>query len=157
MKCGIITLVGPDHGSAYRVCSASIQLAMQTSLGPFSSIESIPIFDPECNLTIAEGKGVGLQKALELGCDWVFFLDPTDVIFVDVFQSVSQFVNEFDAIWGMVCEASEASLSDVRIVPNQVPESTRLEDILIASPNLPIKTAFFMKTSFRSIYQNYFD
>ena len=157
MKCGIITLIGPDQESAYQVCSASIQLAIQTSSGPFRFVETIPIFDPYCNFTVAKGRDVGLQKALELGCDWVFFLDPTDVVFVDAFQSVSQLVNEFDAIWGLVCEASDANLTDARILPNQWPQSARLEDILMASPDLPMKTAFFMNTNLTKFYQSFID
>ena len=156
MKCGIITLIGPDNESAYQVCSASIQLATQTSLGPFSSVEAIQVFDSERNINIEKGKEIGLTKALSLGCDWVFFLEPTDIMFVDAFKSVSQLVNEYDAIWGLVCEAPDPSLREARVVPNQMPQSTRLEDILIASPNLPLKTAFFMKVGVGSVHKSLF-
>jgi 2-polyprenyl-3-methyl-5-hydroxy-6-metoxy-1,4-benzoquinol methylase len=147
MKCAIITPVGPGHEDSYQLCSTSIDIAVQNSSGPFSSIVKIPIFDLEAKLGRSAARNLGIDKAAEEGCDWIFFLDADDVILDNAFENISSLVDKYDAIWGLICEAPHEKLDQVKVRPNQLKVITSLDQILMADPYLTLQMGHFIRTS----------
>ena len=66
--------------------TASISIAVDNSKGPFGSIVEIPIILADVGLSHAAAKVFGVRRAMEENCDWVFFLEASDLLFVDVFK-----------------------------------------------------------------------
>ena len=147
MKCAIITPVGPGHEDSYQLCSTSIDIAVQNSPGPFSSIVKLPVFDLEGKLGRSTARNIGIDRAEEIGCDWIFFLDADDVMLESAFKNIVSLVGRYDAIWGLICEAPHGKLDQVKVRQNQLKSITLIEQILTTDPNLTLQMGHFIRTS----------
>ena len=147
MKCGIITPIGPGHKDAYESCAISIEIAAQNNLGPFESIERIPVYDLEGKLGRSAARNIGIGLAEDMGCDWIFFLDADDLMAEDAFKNVVNLVHIYDAIWGLICEAPNGRLDLVKIRENQLTRATSITEILNTDPFLTLQMGFFVRTS----------
>ena len=146
MKCGIITTIAPSDVTSYELCSAFIKIAIATSLGPFSSVEEIPIFASEEKRENASCKSLGVEKAIASGCEWIFFIDATEFMSLDSFRNVVELVQEYDAIWGLACEAADADLKDAKITAGQLRNICSINDILNNHFDLGTESGFFMRS-----------
>ena len=131
MKLGIITPVGPGHEKIIDRCNLSISEAQTYGLGPFRSIERIIIDDTEGQLGRSAARNLAIFQALELQCDWIYFIDADDVMVDTAFVSVGKYLSRFDAIWGQIFETPSDDLSLASKRPNQLAPITKLFDILI--------------------------
>lgn len=147
MKLGIITPVGPGHEDAYLACSASIDAAVRKGTGLFKSIEKIPIFDLEGKLGRSAARNVGISLAANFNCDWIFFLDADDFLFDEAFMAVSEYLENYDAIWGLICEATHNRIEDVRIRNNQTTPLLNIRDILETDPFYTLQMGVFVRRS----------
>lgn len=147
MKCGIITIVSAAAEEAYKACAASIELAIENSLGPFSEIFLIPIHTSSDQNRRSEARNSGINEAIGLDCDWVFFLESPDILFVDAFRSITYLVDRYDAIWGLFCEASDVSLIDAKISGDYLRNNSIIENMLRFSDGFSLKTGFFIRLS----------
>ena len=146
MKCGIVTPVGPGHEDAYQRCAISVDLAVKNSMGPFTSVVKIPVYDLEGKSGRSAARNLGIEKANELGCDWIFFLDADDLMFDDAFKNITHLVDHYDAIWGLICEAPHRNLDEVKLRPHQLISTTVISDILNVDPYLTLQMGHFIKT-----------
>lgn len=146
MKCGIVTPIGPGHSEAYGSCKLSIQFATERGMGPFSSVELFPIDDQRAQLGRSRARNLGVKQAEDAGCDWIFFLDADDLMFEDAFENVNELINEYDAIWGLICEAPFNDFAAAKIRERQLRKIHSIEDILNVDPFLTLQMGVFIKT-----------
>ena len=147
MKCGIVTPIGPGHEIAYQSCVISIEVAARNDAGPFEEIELFPVHDLEGKLGRSKARNLGVEAAHAAECDWIFFLDADDLMFEDAFKAVTEHVRNYDAIWGLICEAPHGRLEQVKIRENQLRRSTSIDDILKMDPFLTLQMGVFVKTA----------
>ncbi|MGE5384973.1 MAG: glycosyltransferase [Betaproteobacteria bacterium] len=147
MKCAVITPVGPGHKEIYNRCAKSIDDAVQTGMGPFSAVEAIPVWDLQGKFGRSARRNTGMLQARKSGCDWLFFLDADDYMSPEAFIAVSEYINDYDAIWGNICEAPSNDLSNVKLREGQLQTATTIDDILNTDPYLTLQMGHFVRTS----------
>lgn len=147
MKLGIITPIGPGHEDAYRSCSASIDAAVRKGTGAFENVEKIPVYDLQGSLGRSTARNEGIRLAAKLKCDWVFFLDADDLLFDEAFIVAAPFLENYDAIWGIICEAPHNRLDQVKIRENQTVPLLEIEDFLARDPFVTLQMGAFVRRS----------
>ena len=145
MKCAIVTPIGPGHEEAYRSCALSIDLAARHGLGPFTTIIKVPIYDLQGGSGRSAARNLGIETANGLGCDWIFFLDADDLMVADAFENVTTLVQNYDAIWGLICEAPHGSPHQLKLREHQSGSATSLDDVLNLDPFLTLQMGHFIK------------
>ena len=147
MKLGIITPIGPGHENAYRSCSASIDAAIKKGTGAFKNVEKIPVYDLHGEIGRSAARNKGIRLAAHLNCDWVFFLDADDLLFDEAFIGTAPYLENYDAIWGIICEAPYNRLDQVKVRENQTIPLLRIEDFLANDPFVTLQMVTFVRRS----------
>jgi FkbM family methyltransferase len=145
MKCAVIVPVGPGHEEAFGVCRNTIELAWAHGQGPFDGLEILPMWDLEGRYGRSARRNDGIDLAREKGCEWIFFLDADDLLNAPAFADFAKYHEHYDAVWGNICENIYGTL-DASIRKGQLPETTRIEDILRYDPYLTLQMGHFVRT-----------
>mgnify|MGYP001240552152 CR=1 FL=1 len=147
MKCAVITPIGPGHKEIYARCAQSITDAAQNNKGPFLAIETIPMWDLQGKFGRSARRNTGMLQARKAGCDWLFFLDADDYLSPDAFSAVADYIHDYDAVWGNICEAPSHDINAVKLREGQLPAITSIDDILHTDPFFTLQMGHFVKTS----------
>lgn len=147
MKCAVITPIGPGHKEIYSRCIDSINIAIQRGTGPFSAIEIISMWDLQGKFGRSARRNTGMLQARKRGCDWLFFLDADDYLVPDAFNSVSEYIQDYDAIWGNICEAPSHDINSVKLREGQLTATTSIDEIIDTDPYFTLQMGHFVKTS----------
>ena len=144
----IITPVGPGHEPYVNICRKSVRRAISANPSVFSFVEHLVIDDTSAQLGRSKARNVGIAKAGHLGATWLFFLDADDLLNEDAFGFAADFMDDYDAVWGLIC----AFVNGYPPVPrlNQVDLVTRIEDVLFADPVNTLQMGHFIRTSVAS-------
>lgn len=144
MKCGIVTPVGPGHEELAGQADASISDAVSHGKGAFDEIEWFPVPDPHGELGRSQARNKGIAAAREAGCDWTFFLDADDLIAMDAFDTVAPMLDQFDAVWGAICELKE---SGPALRESQIMEIRDYAELISHDPYLTLQMGHFVRSS----------
>ena len=144
MKCSIITPIGPGHERLFLQCQNSVKNAIVQSMGPFTEITHRPIDDTQGLKGRSASRNYKVAEAVEDGTDWIFFLDADDLILPDAFQKVTDAVNQYDAIWGAICE-SKIGTDYLHIREEQDVPIWSVEDVLLMDPFFSLQMGHFVK------------
>ena len=145
-SCAVICPVGPGHEQAFAVCQASVESAVAHSKGPFCRIEFIPIFDLDGKLGRSKARNIGIDKAVEGGFEWIYFIDADDFMTPYAFEDFAKLETDSDAVWGMICEAPAGRLNEMKLREKQMLPTTSFADFLSHDPYLSIQMGHFVKT-----------
>jgi SAM-dependent methyltransferase len=145
MKLAIITPVGPGHEEIYKECLQSIKYAWDKNSGKFTSIEIIALDDLEGKHGRSARRNDGIKEAQVRNCEWLFFLDADDLLSPNAFKEVSTHLEDADAIWGSICEASYGD-NQIRLRDNQLLETKDIDDVLNTDPYLTLQMGHFVRT-----------
>ncbi len=154
MKCAVITPVGPGHEQLFLESQESIQLAYDTSLGPFSDILTISIDDTAGEIGRSAARNEAIRRAAAEDAEWIFFLDADDLLLPEVFQAVAPYIGKYDAIWGSIAEIKPGCQEAVLRAP-QVSPILEMEAILSADPYRTLQIGHFVRTQLA--LENLFD
>ena len=146
LKVGIITPVGPGHEVAYASCLNSIVTAWQHDQGLFSEFEIIMMLDLEGDFGRSQRRNDGIDEAISKNCDWLFFIDADDLMMPDAFKNAAQYVNDYDAIFGNICEMPFGQPELAVLREGQLTTTEDFNDILLNDPYLTLKMGHFVKT-----------
>ena len=146
MKCAIIAVIAGSEVGAYARCSSYIKSAIATSLGPFSVVEEMPIFASYDDQGTVVSKTAGVERAIASGFDWVFFIRPIELMSPEAFGSVVGLVQEYDAIWGLACEATHVDLNDANLSANQMLQINSIYQIFGHNLELQTESGFFIRS-----------
>jgi hypothetical protein len=144
MKVAIITPVGPGHAPLAVECVTSIMNAWNYSRGKFTELELLVMPDLEGQYGRSSRRNSGIDEAIEKGCDWLFFLDADDLMALEAFEIASNYLDDYDAIFGNICEKNPDGVPELRA--GQVKNITDYSDILLNDPYLTLQMGHFVKT-----------
>jgi FkbM family methyltransferase len=145
MKCAVITPVGPGHERLFQQCSQSVSSAIQHSLGPFSEISTISINDTTGAMGRSAARNEAVRRAKAANFDWLFFLDADDLLFVNAFDLIKPYVNEYDAIWGTIVELLPNSNQATLRIP-QILTLSNIKELLLFDPYITLQMGHFVRT-----------
>ena len=146
MKLAVITPIGPGHEESYKACRNSIEQAWAYDNGPFSHVVILPQWDLEGANGRSASRNKGLQEARQLGCEWVFFIDADDIMTQFAFADVKKELENFDAIWGVICEAPYDDHTKMQLRPGQLLPTQSIDDLVDTDPYLSIQMGHFART-----------
>ncbi|HEX4327076.1 MAG TPA: FkbM family methyltransferase [Burkholderiales bacterium] len=147
MKLGIVTPVGPGHQEAYEACLQSIQQAWEHDQGGFSELEILPMWDLQGEFGRSRRRNDGIAIAAQKNCDWIFFLDADDLMSATAFEEAAPYLDDYDAIWGNICEMPFGKFDQVRLRGRQLKTTENVDDILKIDPYLTLQMGHFVKTA----------
>lgn len=147
LKCAVIIPIGPGHDVIVRSALASVEGAFRYSPGPFTEMIPVPMPDPAGEYGRSKRRNDGIDFALANNMDWIFFLDADDILVADTFASLSPYVEEYDAIFGLIAESTVGTPEQARLRPGQLGPTTDLAQILRADPFLSLQMGHFVRTS----------
>ncbi len=144
MKCAVIIPIGPQQDVRFESCCDSVERAFEHAKGPFEGIEVIPIWDTSGAMSDAERWNVGIDIAQNRDCDWLFFLNVSDLMRPEGFVAFENVMDGFDAVWGTICDRVRGQ---DEFVPreNQILSATSIDEILTASPSLNLQMGQFVR------------
>ena len=145
MTCAVITPIGPGHEILYRVAIASVQQAWGVSRGPFENLMLLPIDDTRGQLGRSVARNQEVGKAVEAGAEWVFFLDADDVMVPEAFGRVVGQMENFDAIWGTICEQQYGE-SAQKLRAHQEEPVRNLHELLRMDPYYSLQMGHFVRS-----------
>jgi glycosyltransferase involved in cell wall biosynthesis len=88
----------------------------------------------------------GIDYALANDLDWIFFLDADDVMAPHTFAAASSYIQDYDAIFGMIAESRLDTPGQMKIRENQLGPTTSIHDILQHDPFLTLQMGHFVRT-----------
>jgi FkbM family methyltransferase len=144
MKCAIIIPIGPKQDVTFDVCCDSVERAFEHGKGPFDGIEIIPIWDTSGAMSEAERWNVGIDIAKSRDCEWLFFLNVSDLMNLGAFASFGAFMGDLDAVWGTICD-SVPGRDEIVLRENQILEATTIDEILVAPANQSLQMGHFAR------------
>lgn len=139
----IITPVGPGHENLINECKRSIENAVHFSTGAFSKAEHIIIDDTQAKLGRSKARNMGINQSLKKGADWIYFIDADDLLDEKAFENVGPFIDEYDAIWGLISSFSNNQSPFPRTLQPRCISS--ITDLLCFDPFLTIQMGLFVK------------
>jgi FkbM family methyltransferase len=146
LKCGVITPVGPGHEALADEARASVEAAFERNPGPFSELVFLRELDLQGERGRSRSRNDAIDAALARGIDWLFFLDADDLMAPHAFASVVRYINESDAIFGLIAEAKFGGENDVKLRANQLGATETISDILFFDPFLTLQMGHFVRT-----------
>lgn len=147
LKCAVITPVGPGHQALAVQARASVSAAFHTNPGPFTEVFFVPMLDLNGEHGRSQRRNDGIDYALSHDIDWIFFLDADDILALDAFASVADYVRDTDAIFGLIAECAFAEKTgQVTLRSNQLTATTSLIDVLRYDPFLTLQMGHFVRT-----------
>jgi FkbM family methyltransferase len=147
MRLAIITPIGPGHKDDYSACLKSIKTAWAHNQGKFEGIEIIPMWDLEGKYGRSDRRNCGIDQALERKCDWLFFLDADDLMSQFAFEDVSNYLDNYDAVWGNICEAPYGKFALKQRRKGQLHATQQFDDILKIDPHNTLQIGHFIRTA----------
>jgi glycosyltransferase involved in cell wall biosynthesis len=144
--CAIIIPVGTGHEALYEEALASVHKSFQGYNGIFSEIVPLKIDDPEGKLGRSKARNLGIKRALDLGAEWLFFLDADDLMVPHAFGYVTPYVQDFDAIWGSIWSIEEGEAIP-KERPFQEPFLYNIKEVLSYDPFETLQMGHFVKTA----------
>jgi FkbM family methyltransferase len=145
MKCAVITPVGPGHERLFQQSSQSVSAAIQHSQGPFSEISTIAINDTSGAIGRSAARNEAVRRAKAANIEWLFFLDADDLLFVNAFDLIKQYVNQYDAIWGAIVELLPNS-NQVSLRIPQILTLSNIKELLLFDPYITLQMGHFIRT-----------
>lgn len=145
-SCAVVCPVGPGHEKSFEACNSAIKAAIAHGKGPFSRVEIIPVYDLDGQLGRSRARNIGIDRAAELNCGWIYFIDADDFMTPYAFEDLSPFVCSSDAVWGLICEAPAGNIKDMKLREGQMPPTRSFGDLLRYDPYLSIQMGHFVKT-----------
>lgn len=146
MKLGVITPIGPGHEVVYAEAIKSIETAWDNNKGAFTDLHILPQWDLKAEHGRSQRRNMGIGQAIELGCEWIFFLDADDIMTPFAFEDVMPLLSKFDAIWGMICESPHDKIEKMQLRKGQLGVTQDIQDILKTDPFLSIQMGHFVKS-----------
>jgi glycosyltransferase involved in cell wall biosynthesis len=144
-RCAVITPIGPGHETLYEESLASVKRSFADRRGNFSEIIPIRIDDPEGKLGRSKARNLGIQKAVEYGVEWIFFLDADDLMAPAAFEYVSPYLESYDGIWGSIWSIEKRETT-AKERPKQLPFLYSIEDVLSCDPFVTLQMGHFVRT-----------
>lgn len=145
MKCAVVIPIAPDQQADFEVCCQSVEKAWAHGQGAFQELEIVPIWDTTGAMTPAERRNTGIDIARARDCEWIFFLNATDLLNASAFADFAHYHAELDAVWGNICE-NILGTNDVTLRTGQLVTTSRIEDILRCSPEMTLRMGHFVRT-----------
>ena len=146
MKCAVITPIGPGHEELYQSCLQSINDAWQFSKGPFNQIEIMALWDLQATHGRSKKRNEGIQEAMRLHCEWIFFIDADDLMTKFSFEAFSKYFENYDGVWGNICEAPFGQLTKAKLRDEQITKMDQFEELLRFEPYSTIQMGHFIKS-----------
>ena len=130
--------VGPGHEELCNRASQSVAVAVDYTMGPFSTVKVIAQNDFEGTL----GRSAARNKAVAAAeTEWLFFLDADDLMHPEAFANIGSHTKDFDAVWGLTTE-----LKDMMIQTRyQVPVIRDYASLIKHDPFMSIKMGHFVR------------
>lgn len=146
LKCGVITPVGPGHEDLANQAQASVEAAFKENPGPFSELIFLRRLDLNGERGRSRSRNDAIDAALAQGVDWLFFLDADDLMAPGAFGSVASYIEETDAIFGLIAEAKFGDENNINLRANQLGATANICDILFHDPFLTLQMGHFVRT-----------
>ena len=146
LKCAAVTPVGPGHAARARDCRASIEAAWREHAGPFSELDFCFVDDGQGALGRSQARNIGVREARNAGADWIFFLDADDLMTPRAFSAFSGYVDNFDAVWGLMA-IKPPDTGDHHIRFPQALTLQSLPELLLLDPFMTLLMGHFVRTS----------
>ncbi|MCG6157843.1 tetratricopeptide repeat protein [Rubinisphaera margarita] len=144
-RCAVISPVGPGHAEIYSQAERSIRNAALQSAGPFREIIPFRIDDTAGKIGRSRARNHAVQRAAEMGIEWVFFLDADDLMVPNAFAAVGPYLDRYDAIWGQIFSFDDGTEHAVQR-ENQLGQTDRFDDVLNSDPYLSLQIGHFVRT-----------
>jgi hypothetical protein len=145
-KCAVIIPVGPGHEVIVRAALASVEGSFRLHPGPFTEMIPVLMPDPNGEHGRSQRRNDGIDYALANGIEWIFFLDADDIAVADTFACATPYIDEYDAIFGLIAESKVTTPQEATLRPNQLGPTTDLADILRTDPYLSLQMGHFVRT-----------
>lgn len=145
MRCAVITPVGPGHEKLFEQCSQSVKAAIQHSRGPFSEITIIAINDTSGAMGRSAARNEAVRRAKSADIEWLFFIDADDLCFINTFDLITEYVNQYDAIWGTIVEILPNSNQATLRIP-QILTLSNIKELLLFDPYFTLQMGHFIRT-----------
>jgi len=146
LRCLVITPIGPGHEVLAAEAFSSVEAAIRNDTGPFAEVICLPLLDLDGEHGRSKRRNDGIDYALANGFDWIFFLDADDLMAPDAFAAVAPYLEEFDAVFGMISETEFGGPVEGTLRPNQLGATTKLIDVLRTDPFLSLQMGHFVRT-----------
>ena len=146
LKCAVVTPVGPGHADRARDCRASIDAAWRENADPFSQLELFFIDDGAGALGRSKARNIGARNAQRAGADWIFFLDADDLMAPRAFSVFSEYVDKFDAVWGLVAVKPPGDTQHHIRFP-QALTLRNVDELLLLDPFITLVMGHFVRAS----------
>ena len=144
LRMAVVTPVGPGHSALYAECRASVAAAWRHSHGPFSALSYVAVDDGDGGLGRSRARNIGIERALQEGADWLFFLDADDLMVEGAFAAVAPFIAGHDAVWGLILGLSPGAARPHLRIP-QIVTMNSLDDLLLFDPFLTLQMGHFVR------------
>jgi len=146
-KCAVIIPVGPGHEGVVRSALASVEGSFRIHPGPFTDVIPVLMPDPAGEHGRSQRRNEGIDYALSHNIEWIFFLDADDILVADTFACATPYVEEYDAIFGLIAESKVGTPQEAKLRSNQLGPTTDFADILRTDPFLSLQMGHFVRTS----------
>jgi hypothetical protein len=146
-KCAVIIPVGPGHEVVVRSALASVEGSFRLNPGPFTEMIPLLMPDPAGEHGRSQRRNDGIDYALANNIEWIFFLDADDIAVADTFACASPYIDEYDAIFGLIADCNVTTPQEAKLRPNQLGPTQDLADILRADPYFSLQMGHFVRTA----------
>jgi FkbM family methyltransferase len=147
MKVGVITPVGPGHELLAEDAKDSVAEAFAAATGPFDAYELIAVDDTQGRLGRSAARNLGVARAREAGCEWVFFLDADDLMHPGAFRAAhAALTSGYDAVWGAICEL-DADEQGTTLRAGQLETIASVGDLLGNDPWFTLQMGHFVRSA----------
>jgi glycosyltransferase involved in cell wall biosynthesis len=136
----IITPLGPGHEKILSACRTSVEAL---EVPEKWAVEHIVIDDSKGQLGRSRARNDGIKQALQLGAQWLFFLDSDDVIDQKALIRAEPLLPRVDALWGLI--ASFDGESSPRNREFQLPFINEFTLLLAGEPYLTLQIGHFVR------------
>ena len=144
LRVAVVTPVGPGHADLYAQCRASVEAAWRHGRGPFTALSFVAVDDGVGSLGRSRARNLGIDRAVQEGADWLFFLDADDLMVAGAFDAVAPFVGDHDAVWGLILGLSPDATRPHLRIPQIIMMQT-LDDLLLFDPFLTLQMGHFVR------------
>lgn len=146
----IIIPVGPGHFGVAQQAVDSIQKAIECSQ-VFSRVEHFLVDDSKGYLGRSAARNKGIDKAIQDGFDWIYFLDADDILNQNALNAVQPYLHKYDAIWGLIAEFYHGQHS-ANIRQGQISPISDYVTLITSEPFYSLQMGFFArKTCFKTL------